>query len=72
MNSVKPQPGVSRENRLSPEGLERLEKQLSSGARMTDAVLKQWIIRYGDAARNILRSHGRYRSSFDQLPESTG
>ncbi|MDH3980948.1 MAG: hypothetical protein OEU91_10615 [Gammaproteobacteria bacterium] len=59
-----PNPGVSRANRISDEGLARLEKQLHQGSQISDPVLKQWIRRYGDAARSIIRAAGRYH---DQL-----
>lgn len=55
------QPGISRDNRISDDGLQRLEKQLQRGGQISDAVLAQWIRRYGDAAREIIRSAGRYR-----------
>lgn len=54
-------PGVSREQRLSEEGLQRLEKQLTSGARMSQQVLDQWIKRYGEAAIEIIKKHGQYK-----------
>ena len=52
-------PGVSREHRISDEGLQRLEQQLRRGGQISDAVLAQWIRRYGDAARDIIARHGR-------------
>ena len=55
---IKPVPGVSREQRISDEGLSRLEKQLRSGRKISMQVLKQWIKRYGDEARMLLKSHG--------------
>lgn len=58
-------PGVSREHRISAAGLERLERQLQSGSQISDPVLAQWIRRYGDAAREIIRAHGRYRSDLE-------
>jgi hypothetical protein len=54
------QPGITRDNRLSDEGLARLENQLERGSQISDAVLSQWIRRYGDAARDLIRSYGRY------------
>ena len=60
-------PGVSRANRLSDEGLSRLQKQLSSGAKMTDLVLAQWIRRYGELAREVIREHDRYIVEFDEI-----
>ncbi|MGB5261757.1 MAG: hypothetical protein WBO34_14730 [Gammaproteobacteria bacterium] len=57
-------PGISRDNRISDEGLQRLETLLQRGGQVSDAVLAQWIRRYGDAARKILRRHGRDPESF--------
>ncbi|WP_456405968.1 hypothetical protein, partial [Thiolapillus sp.] len=54
-----PKPGVSREQRLSTEGLQRLEKQLQSAAGISDRVLAQWIRRYGDAAKQLILASGR-------------
>ncbi len=54
----KPVPGVSRQQRISDEGLARLDKQLKSGVRISSQVLQQWIKRYGDEARMLLKSHG--------------
>lgn len=54
----KPVPGVSRQQRISDEGLLRLEKQLQSGIRISTAVLQQWIKRYGDDARVIIKKYG--------------
>lgn len=53
----KSKPGVSREQRISNEGLARLEKQFQSGVKISDAVLQQWIKRYGDAAASIIRKY---------------
>lgn len=52
-------PGVSREQRLSDDGLARLEKQLASGVAISEIVLRQWVRRYGDAARELLRQYGK-------------
>ena len=59
-------PGISRHERLSDEGLLRLERQLASGSQISDPVLAQWIVRYGDAAREIIRKHGRYKPLLEQ------
>ncbi len=53
-----PKPGVSRQHRISDEGLQRLQKQLSSGVSISQQVLAQWVRRYGDAARNIIEANG--------------
>jgi hypothetical protein len=52
-------PGISRTERLTDEGLQRLQRQLERGGQISDAVLAQWIRRYGDAAREIIARHGR-------------
>jgi len=58
MSNRRPDPGVSREQRISDDGLERLRKQLDHGARIARPVLQQWIKRYGDAARKLIEQHG--------------
>jgi len=50
-------PGVSREQRISDEGLRRLQKQLQSGVRISEPVLQQWVKRYGDAAKDIIQKY---------------
>lgn len=65
MNNKFPEPGVSRDQRISDEGLSRLEMHLQNGTKMTAQVLKQWIKRYGDAAREIIKQNGRYTSELD-------
>lgn len=60
-------PGVSREDRISDEGLERLEKHLAAGVKVSDVVLKQWIRRYGEHARKIIRQHGQYTDELDEI-----
>ena len=67
MTEPSPTPGVSRAQRLSEEGLQRLEKHLQAGAAMSDQILAQWIRRYGEPARDLLKRHGRYREEFDRL-----
>jgi len=46
-------PGVTRTDRISDQGLIRLEKQLQSGARISKIVKDQWILRYGEPAKNL-------------------
>lgn len=58
-------PGVSRSNRISDEGLLRLEKQLSRGGKISKIVLAQWVQRYGDSAREIIKKYGCYLDEFD-------
>ena len=65
MDTKKPRPGVSRQDRLSDEGLARLEKQLDSGVNISTLILEQWIKRYGNAAREIINKYKRGRSKPD-------
>ena len=67
MDSKEPRPGVSRSDRLSAEGLTRLEKQLESGVNISSQVLAQWIKRYGDSAREIIKKHDCYSPEFDRI-----
>ena len=52
MSNKHPAPGVSRTDRLSEEGLQRLRNHLARG--MSQAVRNQWIARYGEAARLVI------------------
>ncbi|MCW8956736.1 MAG: hypothetical protein OQL09_07630 [Gammaproteobacteria bacterium] len=52
-----PKPGVSRPNRISNEGLERLEKQLAAGIKISPLVLAQWVKRYGEPAIQIIKKY---------------
>lgn len=65
MNRRQPNPGVSREARISEEGLQRLAIHLERGTGIADTVLKQWIKRYGEAARELLKRHGRYHDGLE-------
>ena len=65
MNKKTPSPGVSMQSRLSDEGLPRLEKQLAAGIRVAPPVLAQWIKRYGEPAREIIKLHGQYSDELD-------
>jgi len=67
MNDNTPEPGVSRSDRISEEGLARLGKQLESGVNISNRVLAQWIKRYGDSARKIIKKHDRYSPEFDRI-----
>ena len=53
-------PGISRTDRISDEGLERLEKQLNRGAKISKIVLSQWVRRYGEPAKNIIKKYNCY------------
>ena len=61
-----PDPGVSREQRIADEGLKRLEKQFNSGVKINSMVLKQWIKRYGEPARVLIKKHDRYTRDLDE------
>jgi hypothetical protein len=50
-------PGVSRSERLSSEGLTRLENQLKAGVNVSPMVLAQWIRRYGEPAVAIIKKY---------------
>ena len=65
MHNKNPRPGVSREQRISDEGLQRLKNHLQHGTKIRGQVLKQWIKRYGDAARDIIKENGQYTSELD-------
>jgi len=47
-------PGINRDNRISDEGLQRLEMQLKTGRRPSQPVLQQWVKRHGDSAQKII------------------
>jgi hypothetical protein len=49
---------VSRAERISDDGLERLRKQLSTGGRISQPVLQQWVKRYGEPARILIEQCG--------------
>jgi hypothetical protein len=63
MTSRYKSPGVSRENRISEQGLLRLEKQLSSTVKISQMVLDQWVLRYGEPAQQLI---DKYRKSKDK------
>ncbi|HID81154.1 MAG TPA: hypothetical protein EYH06_08765 [Chromatiales bacterium] len=65
MTEQQPSPGVSRENRISDDGLQRLEKHLAAGTKISRPVLAQWIRRYGEPAREIIKRHGRYSAELE-------
>jgi hypothetical protein len=65
MKNGQGKPGISRTDRLSREGLERLERQLEHAGRVSDPVLSQWIKRYGEPARELIREHGRYHDGLE-------
>jgi hypothetical protein len=65
MKPRKAHPGVSRGERISDEGLRRLESHLQRGAKISDTVLAQWIKRYGDAARELLKQYGAYHTDLE-------
>ncbi|MBI3188756.1 MAG: hypothetical protein HYZ31_12930 [Gammaproteobacteria bacterium] len=58
-----PAPGVSREARISDEGLQRLEQQLMRGGHISPLVLAQWIKRYGEPAREMIKRYAHQQDS---------
>ena len=72
MPEERPTPGIAREARISDEGLARLDRQLARGAQPGDPVLTQWIRRYGDAARDIIRAHGHYHPGLEPADDGSG
>lgn len=66
MTEKQPAPGVSRDERISDEGLLRLEAQLKRGSKISQSVLSQWIKRYGDAARKMLKQYDQYREEYEK------
>ena len=65
MNKKSPTHGVSRDERISEEGLQRLEQQFLRGGQLSNLVLMQWIKRYGEPARELIRHHGQYTAELD-------
>jgi hypothetical protein len=65
MTETERRPGIGRDQRISQEGLERLARQMQSGAAISDQVLTQWIRRYGEPARRIIRDQGRYHPGLE-------
>jgi len=59
-------PGVSREQRISDEGLLRLERQLREGRNISAMVLRQWVTRYGQPAKDLLRKYDRDPGDLDE------
>ena len=62
---ARPSPGVSRADRISDDGLERLRRQLSRGINISQPVLQQWVRRYGNEAAELIREHG-YKVTVDE------
>jgi len=56
---MKATPGIARSERISDEGLRRLERQLANGARMKPQILQQWVRRYGEAAEKLIQKYKR-------------
>jgi hypothetical protein len=54
MTSQDKRPGITRADRVSEEGLQRLERQLQRGARISEQVKQQWVKRYGQQALDII------------------
>ncbi|HHZ88696.1 MAG TPA: hypothetical protein EYN26_05225 [Chromatiales bacterium] len=65
MSDKIPSPGISRENRVGEEGLSRLRAHLERNAGINPIVLTQWIRRYGDDARQLLKEFDRYSEAME-------
>jgi hypothetical protein len=65
MNKNRPAPGVSRPERISDDGLARLEHQLASGINISPLVLAQWIKRYGEPAVAIIKKYQQHDPDAD-------
>jgi hypothetical protein len=65
MTNKQPAPGISRAERLSEEGLQRLDRQLAAGSQISDTVLSQWLRRYGEPARVLITQHARYHAGLE-------
>ena len=72
MNRKPGKPGISRDERISAEGLQRLARQLEHGSQIGNPVLTQWIRRYGESAREIIRRHGRYHEGLEPKADGAG
>jgi hypothetical protein len=72
MTDKQPVPGIARAERLSDEGLQRLARQLAAASQISDAVLSQWLRRYGEPARALIKQHDRYHTGLEsgQLPNT--
>lgn len=57
--TTKPRPDAFPKRTTTDDGLAQLEKQLRTASAISESVLLQWIRRYGEAARVIMRRHGR-------------
>lgn len=67
MTQKPPQPGIGRMDRDAAEGLQRLQNHLQNGAAVSDRILAQWISRYGEPARALIKRYGLYRAEFDTM-----
>jgi len=65
MSTGQPVPGISRTDRLAAEGLERLARQLAHGSQISDEVLAQWLRRYGEPARVLMKQYDRYHAGLE-------
>ena len=66
MTTRQPRPGAFHRARTLDDRLQRLEQQLTRGIAISDTVLAQWIARYGDPARALLRRHQRYHEGLEK------
>ena len=60
-----PAPGIERCNRISDEGVQRLQKHLQCGTKMQPQVLAQWLKRYGEPVRCLLKQYQCYSEDLE-------
>ena len=72
MSTEYPVPGISRTDRLAAAGLERLARQLAHGSQISDEVLAQWLRRYGEPARALIKQHDRYHAGLESVAMPPG
>ena len=72
MRTEHPVPGIARTDRLAAEGLERLARQLAHGSQISDAVLAQWLRRYGEPARVLIKQYDRYHAGLESMAMPPG
>ena len=58
LSNMTGKPGISRDERISDTGLQRLRDHLQRGAKISKPVLRQWVKRYGDDAIALLAEFG--------------
>ena len=72
MSTEQPVTGISRTDRLVAEGMVRLARQLAHGSQISDEVLAQWLRRYGEPARVLIKQHDRYHAGLEAVAMPPG